>query len=290
MGTMLHPTALLPTLANDNQWTVVKFGIRDRDGDLLWPEAIDDKKDAAKKASFANAGQLASYYMEFHNEPRSDETAKFRREWFKYGDLQPGEIIVAAGTYNDPAISKRDTADEAVTITVVQTDKGRIYVTDGWGLRGQSMDDIITEFFRQHKLRSSTAHASFAGVESNAFQAALVHTMRQEMFKRGYYFNLEAITHTNKKSERICGILQPRFQNGFVYFTRKFPKLEEQLLDYQPNRDAPDDWPDALAGAIELLDPAAGFYGEESKDSEDPYNEKDIPDLYKEIGGSWEVA
>lgn len=290
LGTMLHPNALLQTISGDPRWSVVKLGIRDKDGDLLWPEAIDEVKDEANKVSFANAGQLASYYMEYHNEARSEETSMFRQEWFKYGPVPEDAVIVAASTYNDPAISKKETADEAVIITVVMSDKGQIYVTDGEGARGMEMDAIITEFFRQHKLRSGTGHASFAGIEANAFQAALVVTMRQEMFKRSYYFNLEPVTHAKKKSERFKGILQPRFQNGFITFTRKFKKLEAQLLDFLPNRDGKDDWPDTLCGAIECLDAVAGFYAEESTDEEDPYNEKSIPDLYKEIGGSWEVA
>src|SRR3990172_10949140 len=103
LGTMLHPTALLQTLAADDRWSVIKFGIRDKDGDLLWPEAIDERKDSQNKASFLNAGQLGSYYMEYHNEPRSEENAVFRREWFKYGEVQGTETVVASATYNDPA-------------------------------------------------------------------------------------------------------------------------------------------------------------------------------------------
>lgn len=295
IGTMLHPDALLPTLASDDRFTVVKFGIKDADGDYLWSEAIDEAKDEVNKKSYANAGQLSSYYMEYHNEPRSEETALFKREWIRYSEPSKEERIVGAATYCDPALSERKTADEAVVITVLQTDKGKVYVTDGWGERGhvsgsseKLTENIIDEFFRQHKIRAGTNHASFAGCEANAYQGALIITMRQEMFKRGYYFNLEPVTHSNKKNERIVGILQPRFQNGFIYFTRKFPKLEAQLLDYRPKQDQADDWPDALAGAVKLLDPVSPFYMENTEfkeDEDDPYQENSIPDVNEEIYG-----
>jgi hypothetical protein len=295
IGTMLHPEGLLNTLANDERWSVVRFGVKDRDGDWLWPAAVDEAKDRATKKSYAAAGQLGSYYMEYHNEPRSEETAMFKREWFKYGEPSESDKIVAAATYCDPAISEKESADEAVVITVLMTDRGKIFITDGWGKYGPSQDDINTEFFRQHRIRAGKEHASFAGIENNGFQAALEVGMRQAMFQMGYYFNLEGVTHSQKKYERIKGVLQPRFQNGFMYFTRKFPKLEAQLLDYQPKQDQEDDWPDALAGAVKLLAPMSPFYMEEkeyddSDDVEDPYGEKNIPDLRKEIGGSWEVA
>jgi predicted phage terminase large subunit-like protein len=232
--------------------------------------------------------------MELYNESRPSETAKFQDRWFQHiPEIPSGTTIVAASTYNDPAISEKETADEAVTITVLQSDKGKIYVVEGWGshdLPSYTTDDILTEFFRQHKKHAGMNHASFAGIESNAYQASLVHTCRQWMFKKGYYFNLEGVTHTKRKSARILGILQPRFQNGYIIFVGRWPRLETQLLDYVPDRDQPDDWPDALAGAIEGLDPAAAFYGEDvepNDEEDDPYGEGNIPDLRKEVG-NWE--
>lgn len=281
LGTLLHPEALLMTLQKDPLWSVVKLTVLDKSGAYLWEKAIDEKKLAAKKRSFAQAGVLSIFYLEFFNEIRNEDTAKFRRSNFRYGHPAPEERIVAASTYCDPAISKSQTADQCVIVTVRQNAKGEIYVSEGWGKRGPQTEEVMEEYFRQHNLYQSR----FNGIEANAYQAALVHEVKKQMFLRRSYFEVTPVTNARRKSERILGVLQGRISSGYVIFERPFPELETQLLDYEPDREMHDDWPDALAGAIQLLDPVAPFHSKVPLENED-----EIPDLWEEIGGEAAVA
>lgn len=274
LGTLLHPEALMEIVARDPQWSVVRFGPYDKDGELLWPEAIDAQKLEAKKQSAILMGQLPSFYLEWYNRAHDEESARFKKSWFVYGAPPKAEEIAAVSTYMDPAISKNASADETVILSVAQDKKGRLYLLDGWGKRGAEQSEVMDEYFRQKVAYSSR----FCGIEANGFQAALATEMRRQMFTRGVYFEVEEVKNTNKKSDRILGILQPRFGAGYITLCRRFTRLESQLLDFNPDRDLHDDWPDALAGAIKLLDPVAGYSSPKASDNED-----DIPSVEEVI-------
>ena len=121
-----------------------------------------------------------------------------------------------------------------------------------WGKKGATPREQVDEFFRLHKIYQ----CSKAGVESNGFQAALAHLMREEMFRKKHYFEIIPVTHHTKNAERIMGILQPRYAARYVYHCKHFPDLENQLLEFEPDSETKhDDWPTAVAGAVALLDP-----------------------------------
>jgi len=281
LGTLLHGEALLETLAQDPEWSVVRLSVKDKNGDWSWPEAFNEEIEEREKLSFTLAGQLSAFYMEYYNEARPEETAVFHREYFKYGRPPEGSSIVAAATYCDPAISKKRTACDCVINTVGSTEKGHLYLLDVWGKRGPGLSEVADEYFRQVRVYKPR----FAGIESVAYQAALAEYLRTEMFRRGQYFEIIEVPHKSSKKERIKGGLQGRFASGYIYFTQRWPKLESQLLDFNMDTDGPDDYPDALEGAVELLNPVAGLSS--VKDYED---EDDIPELSAEIGGEYNVA
>ncbi|NJM09432.1 MAG: hypothetical protein HC883_00595 [Bdellovibrionaceae bacterium] len=136
---------------------------------------------------------------------------------------------------------------------------------DGWSKRTDDVGEIVDEYFRLAKLWKPYKH----GIESIAFQRVLTHLMREEMFRKKYYFEPIKVMNTQAKDERIRGILQPRFKSGYVVFAKEFPKLKAQLLAF-PSTLEHDDWPDALAGAVALLDPFAGQAGSEATQAYQP--------------------
>lgn len=268
LGTLLGAECLLKTFAADPQWTVIRFGAYDRQGELLWPENLSEEKLQIKKKSFALAGELHTFYLEYHNEERSPETQLFKPEYFVRG--VPGENDGALHTaiYMDPAISEADRADEAAIYVAGMAGKsGRIFVLDEFHARGASPRVLIDEFFRLHKRWKCVQ----AGIEGVAYQAALVHLCREEMFRKKHYFEVESVKHTNKQSKerRIKGILHPRYASGYIVHTRVYPELETQLLDFGTARH--DDHPDALAGCVSLLDPYAAAAAGDKDLGEDEY-------------------
>jgi len=281
IGTVLHPASLLMTWANDPKFSVIRFGALDRAGKPIWPENMSVERLEAEKRSFTRAGELSTFYLEYHNQVRAEETQIFQQRFFRYGPPTPedGSLIWAA--YCDPAISEAKRADSSVVYAVGMSMKtGRIFVPAPWAQRGAKPRDIIDAFFNYSKRYGASHH----GIEANQYQAALIHLVRAEMFKKKHYFDVLPIIHGSKTSKytRIKGVLQPRYSNGYIQHYVPIPDLESQLLDFPSG--VHDDHPDGLAGAIALLDPVAGAgAGADDEIQEDPVDTD-------EFNEGWRVA
>lgn len=89
---------------------------------------------------------------------------------------------------------------------------------------------------------------------------------------------VQPVRHAKAKAERINGLLQPRYAAGYVRHARRFPEYEAQLLDFPNGKH--DDGPDAVSGALGLLNPAVEVEpGGLSADS--------MPPLRQVFGGDW---
>lgn len=265
LGTLLHRDSLMARLATDPQFTSVVFGARDLQGGLLWAENMDEEKLEAKKASYVNAGNLAGYYMEYHNEIRLGAEAPFRPEFINHS---VPDTVLKTGVAIDPAISEKRGSSKAAIAVVGISPTGRIWVLETWSRLGASPREQIDQFFAMSARWSCTAH----GVEAIAFQAALVHLMQEEMFRKHQYLGeITKITHQQRKEDRINGVLQPRYASGYIHHRIIFQELETQLLDF-PSGSM--DILDAVAMAVSLLDPwAAHAAGKDlGEDEYEPLN------------------
>ena len=294
LGTLLHEEALLKTLEDDPKWNSIIFGAVDKQGDPLWPENMSHADIDVEKQSFAQKGMLHVFYKEFFNQIRNPETAKFKPEMISH---RPVEISAENPEDNplpyraiaiDPAISNRPGADYTAIAVIGIHKEGWIHVIDMWGKRGASPREQVDKYFEFVKkyLWDKDGVSSRYGVEGVAYQQALEHLLREEMFRQKVYFEIEKVgggVNNEPKDRRVEGILQPRYANGFILHQRKFPELETQLLDW-PN--GKKDFPDALSMAVSLLDDfapaAAGGTGTLDQD--------EYPPLEEVVGGSWREA
>jgi hypothetical protein len=251
LATLLGPDCLAVTMSRDPRFNTVIFGAA-VDGEALWKEHMPMEEIEREKAAAAQVGNLAGFYMELFNRIRLDETAKFRQDMFYYvpckdhSELQKALVI-------DPAISEKPGASHcAFGVVGMNTKTGKHHVLDVRGRPGMTPREQVDEFFDLYRVW----RPQHCGVESINYQAALIHLLREEMFRKGLYFEITPITHSpkQKKADRINGILQPRYANGYVLHNRRFSQLETALLDF-PNGQM--DYPDVIAMCIGLLDPYA---------------------------------
>lgn len=284
-GTLLHNEALLQFFARDPEWTTIIFGALDRQGDPLWPEAMTERDIERKKRSFALAGNLSGFYREYFNTLRDDETAKFRENFEAFQGPQPQlvEEVIHKALAVDPAISERKKSDYHAQAAIGMTYRGKIVVLDCDGKHGMDPRAAVDWYFDWIK-RFQMVPSDMYGVEAVAYQQALVHLLREEMFRRHTYFEIEPIKHGNTgKVARVEGALQPRYASGYVVHARRLPLLEQQLLDW-PNDKM--DLPDAVAMAVTLLDRFAAQAADPSIDLADDEYEP----LERVIGGDWRTA
>lgn len=266
LGTLMHSDSVMVTFSRDPRFNTVVFGATLPDGSLLWPEQMGYDQLTLEKSAFARAGNLSGFYMEYFNRIRAPEGAKFKGP-FVYGLPASFEDIYTSIAI-DPALSEAKKASDCVlAVAGMHAKTGKIYVLEMIGRRGMTPREQVDHYFELSKKWKCTQH----GVESIGYQAALVHLLREEMFRKKHYFEITPLTHSQKKEERIEGILQPRYANGYVLHAEKFHKLETQLLDWPKGGM---DWPDALAMAVALLDPYAAAAADPTVDlGDDEYTE-----------------
>lgn len=263
LGTVLHQEALLMVLKNDPDWTTCIFGAVDKDGDCLWEDNMNKAALERKKQSYALAGMLSTYYREYESTIRGGDGKPFpgpfllRPEW-------AGELDATALAC-DPAISEEAGADFFGLAAVGITTRGN-YLIRGIHLeKGVPVERQVELYFEFSRKYNCSLH----GVESIAYQKALVQMIRREMFRQKRVFVVEEMKHGRTgKDERIQGILRPLYANGFLAHATRFPLYEAQLLDYP---DGKKDGPDVVAQALKLLSP----YLANALDPDDNTLEKD---------------
>lgn len=278
-GTLLHEDALLANLMLDPRWTVIKFGALDKNGNPIWHRK-GMRWFERKKAAFARAGLLHIFYLEYMNEIRAPEFQDFKPEMISIIPHSTGEMIARAIAI-DPAISDAENADFCGIAVAGMTSKGGIHFFDVLLERGMTPREQVDEYFARAK--AYECNADMHGVEAIAYQAALVHLMREEMARKGWFFTPVKITHKDlsreqrNKNARIRGILQPRYSSGWITHQQHFPLYEGQLLDFPRGKK---DGPDVGAMVVSLLDPVAGAAGGNAVEDE-------YPPLEELFNGDW---
>jgi hypothetical protein len=249
---------MLATLSSDPTVITVKFGAIDPEGDMLWDAHMPRRAYDALRESYRSVGALGDFSREFDSVISNEEQQIFNVKSIIY-QVKTLKQFVGRAIALDPAISEEMHADFSAYAVVGMEDTGLIHVLDFYMKRGMTPREQIDKFFEMKVMWECTA----AGVESVAYQKALVHLIREEMFRQSKrwgdqsYFEVVPITHSLDKDKitRVQGVLAPRYAAGYITHQRRFVDLEGQLQDWPYGKV---DGPDAVAMAITLLDPYAG--------------------------------
>jgi hypothetical protein len=280
LGTMLHSEALLATMARDPLWLTVRFGAMLEEAHALWPVMMTEQEWINERESYKRKGMLGRFYMEYQSAIHLDaESRIFRPENWQTVTKERADFVSVAVAI-DPAISDSVGSDACVVAVVGMTQFGQLHVLDMWSKVGASPRDQVDKYFEMHFRWFADRH----GVESVAYQAALIHLLQEEMFRKSQshgnsaYFAITPILHKRKKVERIEGILGPRYAAGYITHQRYFPELYSEALDW-PNGKR--DNLDALAMAVSLLDPVASFAGPPEDITLPPHEYKLIQEVHQ---------
>jgi hypothetical protein len=255
LGTNLGRGCLVSVWSKDPKWTVVKLGVKDKDGDFIWPDYMDEKKHDEEKESFARAGLLSEFYLEYYNEEVVEDEIPFPLKFIIHEPCDPS-TLVAIATYADLATSEKRWGHYTAISTVGMTAKGMLWLLDIWMERTRDEERKAREYFRQSILWGTRFH----GFESVAYQAVFGNTLKEMMFRVGHYFEITPVTHKSNKITRIMGALRPRYASGYIRHRVRFPLYETQLYEFREDDSHEfDDGPDSVAAAITLLDPVAAM-------------------------------
>lgn len=223
-----------------NGWSVVYKSVRNEDGSLLFPEKLTEQfLDTARRV-------MGSYIYanQYLNQIIPNEARVFKKEWFKYWPALPEKKYTFC--FIDPAISQQAEADYT-GIVIVDTDVERnwyIRVAERRKLTPTQLVNLCFEIDSKYKPMR-------IGIETVAFQEALIYMLDEEMRRRNIVIPVTGIKHGAEKTKemRISGLV-PRFEFGYVYLAQGLVELESEILSFP--RAKHDDIIDALASIDEL--------------------------------------
>ena len=254
IGTILHQDSLLNRVLDPDlypDFETRRYSAIQEDGTPLWPERFSQEELDRIKESYIARGKLASFYMEYMNDPMPTEDAVFKQEYFQFFDDMPWdcrvEMFVDLG-----GGSIKKSADDSSFVVLGTSSEGEMYVTDYVSKQmGTDTDKIIdTLFALSHEHKVSKIY-----IEKTVATNMLIASLERAMKKRGKYLNIDYVAPTRGSGDRRGNMSDGKYQRiaameaafklGRIKIRKWMTKLQEQLIAFP--RGKHDDLIDALS-------------------------------------------
>lgn len=241
-----------------SRWAVVYKKCYNDDGTLFFPEKLTE-------SFLENAKKTMGTYLfanQYLNEVFPTDKQVFRPEWRRYYKTLPTRRHTFA--FIDPAISVKDGADyTALTVIDVDCDMN-------WYLRVANRyritpPQIINLIFKVNAEFSPMA----IGLETVAYQEALVYMLHEEMTRRQILIPLHEVKTGNDKTKemRILGLV-PRFEFGRIFLNTGLYDFETEMMQFP--RGAYDDILDSLSQQETII-----YYPSKEEEKNEPTSAHD---------------
>lgn len=224
-------------------WSIVyDKAIRD-DGSLFFPKRL------TKEFLDEQRRVLGSYifFNQYLNEIIPSDAQEFKSEWLRYYETVP--TFKNTFAFIDPAISLSDDADYTalVVVHVSEANDWYVEVAKRFKITATEIIELIFEVYNLYKPQS-------IGVETVAFQKALIHFLSDEMRKRNISLPVAGISRgpDRTKEMRIRSLI-PRFEWNRVYLKSGLIDFEDEYCKFPKSQH--DDLLDALASIEEIAHP-----------------------------------
>ncbi|MGL5956700.1 MAG: phage terminase large subunit, partial [Brevinema sp.] len=194
---------------------------------------------------------ISAFNSEYQNMPTDEEYSLFKESYIKEGRIEENSPKVI---FIDPSVDGIKNNDFKAGILVAKDKEGIFEIVDAVLIQGSDLS-----FFEQIVGMYQKYHHHILGtyIENNSFQLYYMKDLDHFAKQQGVDLRLSGVKQYQKKELRISRLL-PIFETNRILFNPQFINtkagkiLIEQLL-YFPNSTVHDDAPDALAGAIDIL-------------------------------------
>ena len=256
-------------------WKLILYKAIQDNGTPLWASWFPLEKLEEKKKFYADSGQPAKYWQEYHMEVQSAEDAIFTMNHLKYHDgtyhwnsekeigvlnIEGKDIPVNVYCGVDPATdSERRESDFSVLIYVAIDSDNNIYVLDYvrkrglpvLGIPGTNKKGIVDYIFEYNQIYHPKLHT----IEETTMSRPVFQSLIAEMRRRNDFsvqFKEEKPGTRQSKRDRIQEVLGQRIIIGSVHIKKTMFDLQHEILQFGP-RMGHDDTIDALAYAVKYV-------------------------------------
>jgi hypothetical protein len=239
-----------------DHWDVVN--IRDKEGKSTWPEKNSEEQIDRVLSKISTRSQQQEYY----NNPVSEGEIFKEITWGKCPSLNKLDFVVS---YSDPSPSNKDKQKKGVSYKanfLVGYYEGKFYVYYGFLEQAKTADFVLWNYAIRDYVRGRTQVFYF--IENNTLQNPFyeqVYVPRfQEYGARWGYIPITPDTRSKPdKAVRIEGNLEMLVRTSLLVFNEAekenphMKRLKEQFLLFTPQLKVSADGPDAVEGAVWIL-------------------------------------
>jgi predicted phage terminase large subunit-like protein len=269
IDTLKHEDSILQKLLSSPDWESVRLEACDDNFKSTAPHFISDDEIMREWEEHQSAGQTDVFFRELRNLPISTKDASFKKEYFHYYnlplshpksendiDLTDAEIFdsktIETVVILDPAKTvKIHSAESAILGVGIDLQSAKLYIRDAISEK-MYPDEIYSALFGM----AINLGAKAVGVEVTSLNEFIKQPIKNEMFKRGKFFEFIWLNaRGGKKKELRIKELVPYYRLGYIYHNAScatIKKLESQLMMFP--RSALWDLMDCEAYIIEMLE------------------------------------
>lgn len=256
IGNLFHPKSVLSQFIADKDETGAPLYISrvykaildegTKDERPLWPELWSLERLQKKRRAMGSV----SFNAEMMNRVGADESP-FKETWFKYFErihIVIPEMLVA--TFIDPSAGHGEANDYKAIITIGLQRKAMIFRCLHAWIRHASPGEMFAAAYMQFD-----QYGGRVGIEENMLKDFLHEAIFNYAKVVGRYLPWEPVNHSTNKETRIISTLSYLVEHGKLIFEKGHSDqdmLVEQLI-YILNATVNDDGPDALEGAVKML-------------------------------------
>jgi predicted phage terminase large subunit-like protein len=263
VGNLFHPKSVLSQLIAEKDETGEKLYVSrvyrawldygKEDQRPLWPALWPAERLEKKKRTMGTR----DFNAEMMNLTGADDSP-FQEPWFKFYERPHIEVLMPqllVATFVDPSAKNGEANDYKAIITVgLQRDKMLFRCLHAW-IRRASPGEMFAAAYQQ-----VDAYGGTIGIEENMLKDFLHEAIYNYAKEVGRYLPWQAVQHNTNKEARTIGTLSYLVEYGKLLFEKGHSDqdlLVEQLI-YILNRNINDDGPDALEGAVSMLQAQGG--------------------------------
>ncbi|HSW64972.1 MAG TPA: hypothetical protein VLH56_16920 [Dissulfurispiraceae bacterium] len=229
-------------------------------GKPAWPEkyTLEEIEAVAKKLGYRNAQQ------ELFNNPIT-EGAVFKQDWLLYEKLPQLHEFKNLVSYCDPSFKNSATSDYKAIITIGA--KGQnLFVVNAF-VRKSSITEMVRWWYNMHESLPQGVICDYF-MEASFLQDLIFEEFTREGMLRGYQLPLRPDTRNKPDKFARIEALSPLFERNVIILNkelcqeRDYKEMTEQLLTFEKGSRTHDDAPDALEGAVWMINRRAARGGE----------------------------
>lgn len=233
-------------------WTRITIPAINDKNESFWPEkfSVDYLNEMRE--------EIGEYFFmsQYQQDPVNEGSWAFNREMFQYyerDELDDKLDRMHICSFLDPAISKKQEADDSAIVTVGTDMKTNLnYILEVKSFKWEP-DDIINEVFDTTDKRKNKWLSYRFWIEVIQYQKMLALELKKQMRLKDKHFLLEEVRPQWEKESRIRAALQWRYSSGNIIHGKhldNITQLETELLKFPNWRH--DDKIDSLASVISM--------------------------------------